>query len=347
MSRSSEQITPDISTIDWLLEPENPSVRYHALLGLARRSATDSEVENAREAVQHSQLVTEILKHQLPDGSWRGARGDLWEEKGTVFSLLLLGEMGVEAGEATGKALDFLYEHYQLPTGRITYRPADSPRHRQNTSTWMWCVTAVTLRAALLLGHADHPLVESAVSFFEESHEGKGGWHCGAYSSDPAKVRPPNCYMGGIKALSAFSMIPQNKRSKKLRAIINQEVETCLDNHVCFYRVDPKGEPAIKRSWLKFAFPRYWRSDALEATSVLTSLGVQDERMRDALNLIRDKQQSDGRWLLDFSETKRAWVQLDEEGIPSKWVTLRALSILHNSKNTTVRSSASRDEPRL
>jgi hypothetical protein len=332
--KTTEQFVFEHDTVtDWLLEPENPSVRYYALRDLMGRPPTDPAVAEAQESIQRSPLVTELLNHQMPDGSWRGARGDLWEEKGSVFSLLLLGELGAIAPKSTGRALDFLHEHYQLPTGRISYRPVDSPRRREGSSTWMWCVTAVALRAALLLGHADHPLVESAVSFFEESHEDKGGWHCSVYSSDPAKVRPPNCYMGGIKALGAFSVIPQNKRSKKLRAIMNQEVETCLDNHVCFYRVNPKGEPAIKRSWLKLAFPRYWRSDALEATDVLVSLGIRDERIQDALDLIRGKQQSDGRWLLDFSETKRAWIQLDEEGTPSKWITLRALRTLRDSKS--------------
>ena len=327
------------STIDWLLQPENPSVRYRTLIDLQGLVPGDSEVEAARQAVQQSQPVAEILKRQLPDGSWRGARGDLWEEKGTVFSLLLLGEMGLQAGEATERALDFLHEHYQLPTGRIKYRPADSRQRRQDTSTWLWCMTAVALRAALLLGHADHPLAQAAINFLEETHEDKGGWHCSVYSANPMKVRPPNCYMGGIKALSAFSAIPPSRRSKKLRAIIDQEVETCLDNHVCFYRVNPKGEPAIKRAWLKFAFPRYWRSDALEATDVLTSLGVSDERMHEAYDLVRTKQQPDGCWLLDFSETKRAWVQIEEEGAPSKWITLRALRVLNSEeKGRTHRS---------
>ena len=319
-------------TIDWLLQPENPSIRYHALRDLMGLPSTDPAVVEAREGIQRSPPVTELLNHQLPDGSWRGTRGDLWEEKGSIFSLLILGELGVTQTERTRKALDFLHEHYQLPTGRITYRPADSPRRKESASTWMWCVTAVALRAALLLGHANHALVQAAISFFEEFHDDKGGWRCSVYSANPEKVRPPNCYMGGIKALSAFSIVPPSKRSKTLRAIIDQEVETCLDNRVYFYRLNPKGEPAIKRAWLKFAFPRYWRSDVLEATDVLTCLGVRDERMHDALDLIRGKQQSDGRWVLDFSETKRAWVQLDQEGTSSKWVTLRALRALHNSK---------------
>jgi len=331
MPNTNERFVSEHSTaIDWLLQSDSPSVRYRALMDLMGRPTTGSDVAKAR-AVQRSPQVTELFSHQLPDGTWRGPRGNLWEEKGSVFSLLILGELGATPSQSTRKALDYLHEHYQLPTGRISYRPVDSPRRKENTSTWMWCVTAVILRAALLLGHADHPLVEAAIRFFEESHEDKGGWHCSVYSSDPAKVRPPNCYMGGIKALSAFSLIPRDRRSKRLRAIIKQEAQTCLDSRVHFYRIDPMGQPAIKRAWLKFAFPRYWRSDALEATDVLTGLGVRDRRIQDAVDLIRSKQQSDGRWPLDFSETKRAWVQLDEEGAPSKWVTLRALRTLHNA----------------
>jgi len=315
-------------TVEWLLEPDDPSVRFRALQDLMDRAPTDAAVTEAQEAIQRSAPICELLSHQQLDGSWHGTRGDLWDERGSVFSLLILGELGATPTPDAHKALDFLHEHHQLPTGRLSYRRVDTPRARESQSTWMWCMTAVALRAALLLGHGDHPFAQRAIAFFEERHEAKGGWFCSVYSGNPAKVRPPNCYMGTIKALGAFSLIPPGKRSKKLRAIIDQEVATCLDSRVYWYRVNPKGQPAIKRAWLKFAFPRYWKSDALEAADVLTSLDVRDSRLQDAIELIRSKQQPDGRWHLDFSETKRAWVQLDTEGAPSKWVTLRALRTL-------------------
>jgi hypothetical protein len=324
-------LTQSDPTIEWLLEPNNPSVRYRALQDLMDRAPTDAAVTEARETIQNSAPVAELLSHQQPDGYWRGLRGDLWDEKGSVFSLLLLAELGATATQKTTRTFDCLHEHYQLPTGRLSYRVVDTPRARESQSTWMWCMTAVALRAALLLGHADHAFAQHAIAFFEQHHEAKGGWFCSVYSGNPAKVRPPNCYMGTIKALSAFSLIPPTRRSKKLRAIINREVATCLDNRVYWYRVNPKGEPAIKRSWLKFAFPRYWRSDALEATDVLTSLGVRDPRLQDVIELIRSKQQPNGRWRLDFNETKRAWIQFEQEGAPSKWVTLRALRTLRQS----------------
>ncbi len=105
-----------------------------------------------------------------------------------------------------------------------------------------------------------------------------------------------------------------------------------MENHVCFYRVDAKGQPASKRAWSKFAFPRYWRSDTLEAADVLADLGVQDIRLKEALDIIISKEQTGGRWNMDFSETKRAWVTIENEGQASKWVTLRALRVLKRAE---------------
>ena len=319
------------ATVNWLLEQENPSVRYWTLQHLLGRTPTDPSVQEAHVQIQTSPPTVELLSHQQPDGSWRGPRGDIWEEKGTVFSLLLLAELGAEGSGNTEKALDHLHDRYQLSNGRLAYRRVDTGHRRESDSTWMWCVTAVTLRAALLLGHQNHPTTQQAIDFLEENYDERGGWPCSTYSRDPSKVRPVNCYMGSIKALSALSLIPPRRRSMKTRAIIEREVATCLENHVCFYRVDPKGQPALKRAWSKFAFPRYWRSDTLEAADVLTGLGVKDVRLKEALDIIKSKEMTGGRWNLDFSETKRAWISLEEEKEPSKWVTLRALRVINRS----------------
>ncbi len=300
------------------------------------RPEEDIIVQKAREEIQDSSLVTTLFDHQRSDGGW-GESSDQWSEKGTVFSLLILGELGTEASNKTERALDHLRTRYQEPSERICNSPIDTRRSRNiQSSTWGWCITAVALRAALLLGHIDHPLVQEAISFFERNYEERGGWPCSAYSGDPHRVRPPNCYMGTIKALAALSLIPVERRSRRIRELIEQEVKTCLDNRVFLYRVDRNGDAAPKRAWLRFAFPRYWRSDVLEATDVLTSLGVCDQRLAEALTVIRKKRGSDGVWHLDFSETRRTWVTIDEVGAPSKWITLRAMRVLHRTESMSL-----------
>lgn len=326
------------TTINWLLEPENPSVRHRTLLDLMKYPDDDQRVLEAKAAIQQSRPVLKLLRQQRPDGTWSWPtdwkQGSLWTEKGTIFSLLLLGELGATCTEGTDRAFDHLHKHFQLESGLISYKAVKTRRRYQSQSTSFWCITAVTLRAALLLGYTDHPLVHKALSFFETFQNEKGGWYCSAYSRNPEKVQPRNCYMGIIKVLNALSLIPSHKRSKKLRLLIKQGVSTCLENRVHFYRVDRHGQPTMKRAWRKFAFPRYWRSDTLEATNVLIHLGVRDKRLSDALDFIQSKQQPDGRWLLDFSETKRAWIQIEHEGKTSKWISLRALSTLLNAGKT-------------
>ena len=59
--------------IAWLLEPDNPSVRYLTLRHLLEQSEDDPEVQAARAAIPHSQVVERIFTRQSPDGSWGGS----------------------------------------------------------------------------------------------------------------------------------------------------------------------------------------------------------------------------------------------------------------------------------
>ncbi len=56
--------------IPWLLEPENPSVRYWTLLDVLDRAADDPEVQTARAAILNFPPVAELLAAQKPDGHW-------------------------------------------------------------------------------------------------------------------------------------------------------------------------------------------------------------------------------------------------------------------------------------
>jgi hypothetical protein len=47
-----------------------------------------------------------------------------------------------------------------------------------------------------------------------------------------------------------------------------------------------------------------------------------------SLDLIRQKQDDRGRWMLEYDYTGKSWVDLGEKKQPNKWVTLRALRVL-------------------
>ena len=57
-------------TIDWLLGPENPSIRYWALQHLEKKPGNDSEVIEAQDAVMVSSCVRAMLEEQKGEGQW-------------------------------------------------------------------------------------------------------------------------------------------------------------------------------------------------------------------------------------------------------------------------------------
>ena len=50
--------------------------------------------------------------------------------------------------------------------------------------------------------------------------------------------------------------------------------------------------------------------------------------LRDALNLIRQKQDAHGRWPLEYDYTGKTWVDFGPKNQPNPWITLRALRVL-------------------
>ena len=53
-----------------------------------------------------------------------------------------------------------------------------------------------------------------------------------------------------------------------------------------------------------------------------------DPRLMNALDLIRQKQDEQGRWSLEYDYTSKTWVDIGIKKQPNKWVTLRALRVL-------------------
>ena len=53
-----------------------------------------------------------------------------------------------------------------------------------------------------------------------------------------------------------------------------------------------------------------------------------DPRLANALTLIHEKGDEDGRWPMEYSYTGKTWVDFGPKKAPNKWVTLRAIRVL-------------------
>jgi hypothetical protein len=86
----------------------------------------------------------------------------------------------------------------------------------------------------------------------------------------------------------------------------------------------------IDRDWLQFSYPTRWFYDVLRGLEYFRAVGgPPDERMAEAVGVLRSKRRSDGTWLLENTHPGRVHFAMEVgDGRPSRWNTLRALRVL-------------------
>jgi len=316
-------------TINWLLGPETPGVRYWALQQLKDKPANAREVVEAQDAVMSSSCVKSIFKVQKGEGQW-GTYNDFYNPKytATTHTLLILAELGAKRNPSIERAIEHLFM-FQRDSGHFLIKLPKTEKGRASVVMDGCCIDGNILFYLTRFGYLDDPRTEKLIEFQVDYHsDDVGGWKCRAFPIDKSKVFPENCYMGGIKVLKAFSYIPRNQWSSDLERIINQEVELILDNGILNYLRNPDGSRKAKAGWKRFGFPLFYQSDVLEVLDVLTALGVSDDRMQESIDLVLSAQNSEGTWDLKNTFNGKMLCVIDKKNVPSKWITLRAARVL-------------------
>ena len=145
------------------------------------------------------------------------------------------------------------------------------------------------------------------------------GFPCGANDHQP-------CAWGAVKVALALSKIPPEKRTPAEKQAIDQCVKFLLSVDPATADYPHPYAVAASTSWFKFGFPVFYVTDLLQNFEALVGLGLNcDPRLQNALNLILEKQNKDGRWGMEYTYNGKTWVDVEEKRKPSKWVTLRAL----------------------
>ncbi|MHA1959684.1 MAG: hypothetical protein ACW99U_05610 [Candidatus Thorarchaeota archaeon] len=315
--------------LDWLLDPSDPSVRFWGLQQLDGKTPDDDDVLASRSALMESPCVKAILVAQKAQGHWDDP-GDMYLPKYTAstHSLLILSELGAMRTPQIERGMEFVFT-CQRDSGHFLMKVPKTDRGRASKMTDGCCLDGNILYYALHFGYLDDPRVQRLIQFLSDDYSKEsGGWNCRAFPIDPTKVFPSNCFMGGVKALRGLSRIPNTKRSKRIRGIIKTEAEIILENGIYRYLKNADGSRKDKAGWKRFGFPLFYQADVLEVLDTLTHLGVRDDRMQDAVDLVVGAMGDDGKWLLKHSFNGKMHCDIDVKGQPSKWITLRALRVL-------------------
>ena len=318
--------------IDWLLERDNPSVRFFALTELLEKPENDPEVKEAKNEIMNIGVVPKILAKQNSQGYWETPeRYYTAKYKGTVWQLIILAELGADGmDERVKKACEFILENSQdhESGGFSVWHSKRTGGGRHNGV--IPCLTGNMVWSLIQFGFLDDPRVERAINWitkYQRFDDGDvqvpKGWPYDKFTSCFSKH---SCHMGVAKALKALAAIPVHKRSGDVKSTIEAGAEYWLIHHI--YKRSHDLSRVSKPSWLKFSFPHMYQTDALEILDILTTLGYRDERMQEAVDLVISKQDDNGRWSLERTFNGRFQTNIEQKGKPSKWITLNALKVL-------------------
>lgn len=332
-----ERIKGDPQT--WLLDPESPGVRYLAMRDLLDCADDDPEFVAAREAAHTEGPIARILDEMEAEGFWaRPGPGYNPKYRATVWSLIMLAQMGAIAGEDARieRACAYLLEHGLAGGGQFTASGAPSGT--------VDCLQGNLCWTFLELGY-DDPRLEEAFEWMARTVTGEGlapnserqapvryyAGQCGPNFACGSNNKLP-CAWGGIKVMLAFSKLPPERRTHLIERAIMQGVEFLfsVDPAEATYPCGWNDKPS--RNWWKFGFPVFYVTDLLQNVDALAGLGYgRDPRLANALTVIREKQDEQGRWSLDYNYHGKTWVDTGEKRKPDKWVTLRAVRVLKSA----------------
>jgi hypothetical protein len=301
--------------------------------------ADDPDLASAQKKAHKNGPISTVLDNMEKEGYWveEGA-GYYPKYRGTVWSLILLGQLGasIHLDKRIGRACEYileqaLAEHGQFGAGGTPGSTAD-------------CLQGNLCAALLDLGF-DPARLEKAFDWMARSVTSEGvaplkdkkaplRYYAGKCGPDFAcgSNNKLACAWGAVKVMLAFGKLPDKMRTPLVDRAVQRGEEFLLgvDPATADYPNGWNDKPS--GNWWKFGFPVFYVADILQIVEALVRLGYgADPRLANALDLIQEKQDDDGRWPLEYNYAGKTWFDFGAKKKPNKWVTLRAAWVLKNT----------------
>jgi len=281
--------------------------------------------------------MSEVLSDMEKEGYWiKAGPGYNPKYRSTVWSLILLAQLGGSASEdkRIAQASSYILDH-MAEGSQFTSTTSGAP------SGTIDCLQGNLLWSLMELGCKD-PRLDKAYEWMARTVTGQGiapmegkdaAIHYYAYKCGPAFACGVNdklpCAWGGVKVMLALSKLPQHRQTPLIKKAIQQGVEFFFGIEPATAKYPTRNENKPNRAWWNFGFPVFYVTDLLQLTEAMVNLGYgKDRRLANTINLILEKQNREGQWLLEYDYTGKTWIDFGKKKQPNKWVTLRALRVL-------------------
>lgn len=302
------------NVLDWLLEEENPSVRYRTLTELLDIPADDLDVKHTKTHILQSKPIQRIFAKMHPDGYWlhrgKGAGIEYAMSSSTHFVLAYLAELGLDRqDERVARAVEryLSLKELDVPNPNLWQVPPDTRNHQS-------CLYAYNLRTFVMFGYHDDPRIQARIAVLLTDERFDGGYLCDRPSFS-AKTK--SCIRGSTKALMAFAVLPELWKTPRCRQLVDYFLRRRL-----LYRTR-QPEKLVRDELVRTIFPFVIGGSLLGPLYALSRMGYgQDERLQSAWDILDGKRDEAGRYILDWHPS--TLFDPGEKGQPNKWATFYA-----------------------
>jgi hypothetical protein len=308
-----------VAVLDWLLDSD-PAIRWQVLRDLVHASPEVVAKERARVATEG--WGAQLLALQGEDGQWAGGAcfpARYWSERdqykgqpwtSTLPTLQLLHSIGVDPRDPrVRRAIVAVREgcHWEH-AGQPFFSGEVEP-----------CINGRTVMLGAYFGEDVGGIVDRLVG--EQLED--GGWNCEAESGS---LR--SSFDSTIDVLEGLLAHERATGGSARSIAARRRGEAYLLERKLFRRKST-GE-VVNPAWLQFSFPVHWHYDVLRGLEYFRDAGdPPDQRVDEAIQVLRSKQQPDGKWLLENTHPGKVHFALEDgDRRPSRWNTLRALRVL-------------------
>jgi hypothetical protein len=306
--------------VDWLLNAEEPVIRYRALVDLLDIPPDDARVTDLRRSIPGGPIVGTLLSGQLDDGGFGRDPYSKWT--GGHWRLVSLMDLGTPA-DLTG-AREAIEPVLRWLTGRA---------HRSNVPV----IAGLARRCASQEGNAlavdvHFGLADDARSqLLAESLVGwqwpDGGWNC-----DRREAAHHSSFHESLPAFRGLAAYARATGDRAVADATERAAEFFLRHRVTYS--ERTGRP-IGPEAARIHYPPYWRFDFLAGLRVLAESGhIGDPRTSDSLDLLEAKRGDDGRWAAEAVHFRPPGARSLPDAVdwgrrtPSEPVTLGAMLVL-------------------
>lgn len=304
------QLSDRTALISWVLDGD-VSVQYQT-----RRDLLDDDRPDLRDRIATEGWGARFIAARGPDGHW--GRG-FYQPKWTSSHYTLLDLRTLEAPQGVPE-ID--------QTIRLILRKEKGDDGGVNPGKTIAqsdvCVNGMMLNVMTFFGAPESDL-RSLVDFVLGQRMLDGGFNCRSNRSG-ARHGSLHTTLSVAEGLHEYRRQGYNYRVEEVLQAEKSAREFMLLHRL--FRSDHTGE-VIHPSFLMLSFPGRWKYNILRALDYFQDARVaRDERMSGAIEVLREKQRSDGTWPLQAKHPGETHFDMEKPGKPSRWNTLRALRVL-------------------